>query len=169
MTYFITFACYGSHMHGDPDGSVDRSHNRYGAPLTKSNPLRLAAELRLMDQPPYQMDEPRRQVVLAAIIDRCGRHDWHLLAAHIRSNHAHVILQGQDKPEFVMTQLKSAASRRLNELGFDDRSRRRWARHGSTRTLFSDESVQRAVQYVLEGQGEPMSTFQADRSRRSRL
>jgi hypothetical protein len=33
MTYFITFACYGSHMHGAGEGSVDLNHNHYGAPL----------------------------------------------------------------------------------------------------------------------------------------
>jgi len=156
-------------MHGNTEGSVDRSHNRYRGPLAKSSPRRLAAELSLMNQPPYQMDQPRRRALLEAIISRCNQGDWGLLAAHVRSNHVHVIVQAQEKPEFVMTQLKSAASRRLNDLGFDDKTRKRWARHGSTRTLFNDESVQQSIRYVIDGQGEPMSTFQADRSRRSRL
>lgn len=52
MTYLITFPCYGSHMHGADEGSVDRNHNRYGAPFAKSNARLLAAEVRLMDQPP---------------------------------------------------------------------------------------------------------------------
>jgi len=26
MRYFITFACYGAHLHGDESGSVDRNH-----------------------------------------------------------------------------------------------------------------------------------------------
>ena len=64
VTYLITFPCYGSHMHGAPDGSVDRNHNRYGAPFAKPNPRLLAAQVRLMDQPPYEMDEPQRQAVL---------------------------------------------------------------------------------------------------------
>jgi REP element-mobilizing transposase RayT len=169
MTYFITFSCYGSHMHGADPGSVDRNHNHYGAPLAQPNPRRLAAELRLMDQPKYELDEPRRQAVLEAIINRCTQSDWHPRAAHVRSNHVHTIVDSQQKSEFVMTQLKSAASRRLNELGFEDQTRRRWARHGSTRTLFNDESIQQAISYVLNAQGEPMSTFEADRSRRSRL
>jgi hypothetical protein len=60
-----------------------------------------------------------------------------------------------------MTQLKSAASRRLNILGFDHPLRKRWARHGSTRRLFNDESVHRAISYVVEGQGQPMAVFRA--------
>lgn len=121
----------------------------------------MAFELRLMDQPPYQMDEPRRQAVLEGIVDRCNRHDWSLLAAHVRSNHVHIILEGQDKPEFMMTELKCGSSRRLNDLGFDHPIRKRWARHGSTRRLLSHESVLGAISYVLEGQGEAMSTFSA--------
>jgi REP element-mobilizing transposase RayT len=159
VTYFITFACYGAHMHGAEEGSVDRSHNVYRAQLAKPNPRRQAAELRLMDQPPYEMDEPRRQAVLEGIIHRCNREDWPLLAAHVRTNHVHVIVQSENTPEFVMTQLKSAASRRLNQLGFDDKTRKRWARHGSTRTLFSADAVQQALSYVIYGQGELMSTF----------
>ena len=169
MTYLITFACHGCHLHGDADGSVDRKHNLYGSPLAEPNQGRLAAELDLMDQPPYQMDEARRDVVQEAIIDRCLQVDWHLLAVHVRSNHVHVVIEAQDEPEFVMTQLKSAASRRLNCLGFDDPTRKRWARRGSTRRLFNDESVQRAISYVLDGQGQPMAVFEADRSRWSRL
>jgi len=70
-----------------------------------------------------------------------------------------MVVQGEQSPEFIMTQLKSAASRRLNDVGFEDRTRKRWARHGSTRTLFDAEVVQKAIRYVIEGQGESMSTF----------
>jgi hypothetical protein len=80
-----------------------------------------------------------------------------------------VVIDGDDEPERMMTHLKSAASRRLNDLGFDDPGRRRWARHGSTRRLWDRDSVLKAIAYVIDQQGEPMSTFEADRSRRSRL
>ena len=136
-----------------------RGPNHFGAPFPQPNPRLLAAELRLMTQPPYTLDEPCRQAVLEAIKDRCKQSDWSLIAAHVRENHVHVVTHAQEKPEFVMTQLKCAASRRLNELRFDDRTRKRWARHGSTRTLFDHQSVQNAIRYVREGQGEPMSTF----------
>jgi hypothetical protein len=102
VTYFITFACYGAHMHGAEEGSVDRSHNHYGAPLAKPNSRRHAAEVGLMDQAPYEMDEPRRHAVLEAVIHRCKRKEWPLLAAHVRTNHVHLIVQSENTPEFVM-------------------------------------------------------------------
>ena len=64
MNYLITFACYGSRLHGDPSGSVDRRQNVPGSRLIEADPDRVMAELRRMDQPPYRMDESRREVVL---------------------------------------------------------------------------------------------------------
>jgi hypothetical protein len=72
-----------------------------------------------------------------------------------------MVVQGEQSSEFIMAQLRSAASRRLNDVGFEDRTRKRWARHGSTRTLFDGEAVENAIRYVIEGQGEIMSTFRS--------
>ena len=36
------------------------------------------------------------------------------------------------------------------------------ARHGSTRWLWKDEDLQKALQYVVEEQGEPMALFIAE-------
>jgi REP element-mobilizing transposase RayT len=122
-----------------------------------------------MEQRAYQLDDPRRQSVLEAILERSRDRGWQVLAAHVRSNHVHAVVEGDDEPELMMTQLKSAASRRLNELGLDDSTTKRWARHGSTRRLWDRDSVLNAIGYVIDGQGEPMSTFEADRSCWSRL
>ena len=60
-----------------------------------------------------------------------------------------------------MNDLKSYASRMLNQSGLDEASRKRWARHGSTRWLWNRESVSDAVRYIVEGQGVTMAVFQA--------
>ncbi|MGH9567763.1 MAG: hypothetical protein ACRD4I_17445 [Candidatus Angelobacter sp.] len=75
------------------------------------------------------------------------------------SNHVHVIVEAEAQPERIMNELKSYASRELNRLGRDGPDRRRWARHGSTRWLWRDEDVRRALHYVIEAQGEPMALF----------
>ena len=38
VTYLITFACYGCHLHGDESGSVDREHNLPGSRLVTGDP-----------------------------------------------------------------------------------------------------------------------------------
>ena len=74
----------------------------------------------------------------------------------------HVIVEADVRPEKVMNDFKSYASRGLNRLGRDGSDRKRWARHGSTRWLWKDRDVQEAIRYVVEAQGEPMAIFVAD-------
>ena len=112
-----------------------------------------------MVQQPYSLDESRRQVVLAAIRQDCGFRGWTLHAVHGRANHVHVVVSAAPAPERVMNDLKSYASRRLNEAGFDSRERKRWTRHGSPRYLWDEDAVGMACMYVWERQGEPMSRW----------
>ncbi len=114
-----------------------------------------------MDQPPYDLDQNRRQAVLAAIRERCADRKWSLLAAHVRTNHVHIVVDADGPPERIMNDLKSYASRLLNRLGFDEPDRKRWARHGSTRWLWNPASVSAAIRYVVDEQGDPMAVFEA--------
>ena len=164
MRYFITFACYGSHLHGAESGSVDRKHNVFGGSLVESNAERVAAIREEMQQPPYLLDQMRRVTVLDALREVCLHRRWNLLAAHIRTNHVHVIIEAEGRPEKIMNTFKSYASRALNRLGIDGPDRKRWARHGSTRWLWKDTDVRQALQYVVDEQGEPMEVYLADLS-----
>jgi hypothetical protein len=119
VTYLITFACYGCHARGDESGSVDREHNLPGNRLIEPDPKLAFAERQRMDQPAYSMDKSRREVVLAALIERCSQRHWSLLAAHVRTNHLHVVLEAAGPPERLMNDLKSYASRCLNRTGLD--------------------------------------------------
>jgi REP element-mobilizing transposase RayT len=162
LRYFITFACYGARLHGDEAGSVDRRHNLFGGRLLEPDSQRVMAERRAMLQEPYVLDQTGRAVVLAAIQRHCAHRGWKLLAAHVRSNHVHAVVEAEARPERIMNEFKSYASRELNRLESDRPDRKRWARHGSTRWLWKDEDVRHAVGYVIDEQGEPMALFVAD-------
>lgn len=137
MRYFITFACYGVHLHGDESGSADRNHHVYDDRLAEASPDRVAAMRNQMDQLPYFLDKKSRGAVVNAFREVCLHPGWSLRAAHVRSNHVHNI------------------SRHLSRLGIDAPERKRWARHGSTRWLREDKDVQEAIRYVISEQGEP--------------
>ena len=162
LRYLITFTCYGTHLHGDESGTVDRHHNLPGSRVLETNPERATTEAELMDQKPYLLDSTRRSAVLESIREVCLHRRWNLLAAHIRSTHVHAIVEAEAKPEKIMNDLKSYASRKLNRLGCDAPQRKRWTHHGSTRWLFEDENVRQAIRYVVEEQGEPMEVFVAE-------
>ena len=121
-----------------------------------------------MLQDPYLLDETARPVVLRAIQRHCAYREWSLLAAHVRTNHVHVIVdtsragdRAETRPERIMNEFKSYSSRELNLLPGETPGRKRWARHGSTRWLWKDQDVNRALQYVVDEQGVPMTLFVA--------
>lgn len=161
VIYLITFACYGSHLHGSELGSVDRKHNGPGTPILEGDSARAAAEGEHMDQAPYRLDRVRRDAVLEAIQEVCVHRGWSLLAAHVRSNHVHTVVEGEAPPERVMSSFKGYASRRLNRMSLDGANRKRWARHGSTRYLWKPQHVSAAIEYVVAKQGDAMSVFES--------
>jgi REP element-mobilizing transposase RayT len=156
IAYLITVTCYGSHLYGDANGSVDCRHNWFATPYLPSDSSRRNHAARLMQYPPYRMSAVERGLVLEAIQENCSRRHWQLIAAHVRSTHFHCIVAAIMPPEPVMNSIKANISRRLNESGIGPATSRRWTRHGSTRYLWTEGSVEQATRYVLEGQGEPM-------------
>ena len=98
MRYFITFACYGAHLHGDESGSVDRRHNLFGRPSLAPDPQRAAVERRRMNQPAYELDRDSRTVVLQTLQEVCLYRGWNLLAAPVRSSHVHLVVEAESPP-----------------------------------------------------------------------
>lgn len=121
-----------------------------------------AAERRNMNQPAYELDSERRAVLLEALKQVCLHRGWNLLAAHVRSSHVHVIVEGEVAPEKIMNDFKAYASRALNGLEGDVPGRSRWTRHGSTRWLWKDQDVRQAIRYVVEEQGQAMAVWLGD-------
>jgi REP element-mobilizing transposase RayT len=113
-----------------------------------------------MAQEPYFLDSVRRQVVLKTMHEVCSYRGWTMLAAHVRTNHVHNVVVANCQPEQVLTAMKAYSSRALNESELDDPDRRRWARHGSTRYLWTGDAVRAAIHYVVSEQGEPMEVFE---------
>jgi REP element-mobilizing transposase RayT len=159
LAYLITFTCYGTWLHGKGPASVDRDHNIPGTPFLAPDAKREERERRRMDQPPYELDAPRRQVVLNAIREVAEYRAWELYAAHVRTTHVHVVVSSSETPERVMNDFKVYASRGLNKAGFENAERKRWTRHGSNPYLWKPRDVEAAVHYVLHEQGEPMAVF----------
>jgi REP element-mobilizing transposase RayT len=139
---------------------VDRSQNRFGARLAEANPVVESKARRRMRQPPYLLDAGRRKVVLRAIQEVCAYRHWTLLAAHVRSNHVHVVVSDLSA-EQVMISLKSYASRAFNRMAWDRPGCRRWAHHGSTRHLWTKDAISAAIQYVICEQGEAMAVCES--------
>jgi hypothetical protein len=73
MRCFLTFACYGAHLHGDESGSVDGHHNVFGARVLEADPQRAEAERRNMKQSSKAMNEAGDDGHVMEARDGCGR------------------------------------------------------------------------------------------------
>ena len=165
LAYFITFSCYGTWLHGGKEISVDRNHNIPETEFLPFNQARHISVKKRMLETPYLLDEPQRQIVLNTIKEVCDYREWVLIAAHVRTNHVHLIVHAMLSPENIMNTIKAYSSRRLNESKLDGKRINRWTRHGSTRYLWHEEEVEATIQYVVCEQGSPMAVFEnKDRS-----
>jgi len=152
IAYFFTFTTYGTRLHGDGRGTVDRWNNGFGDDYLGENDRRHGFERERLKQPPYIMDETARACVDRAIRDHCAFRGWRQFALNVRSNHVHIVETGPFDAEAAMNQCKAWSTRRLREAGLVRADQRVWTRHGSTRHLFKPHVVESAVRYTLEGQ-----------------
>ncbi len=161
LAYFITFTTYGTWLHGSSkgQGSVDMEHNTFGSPYIAPSENRERRAREAMVQPPYFMTAQEREVVCRAIVELSTERGWNLLAVHVRSNHAHVIVSADLDPGRMMSDMKAKASRELTRAGFGDAKRKRWTRHGSTLHLLREADVEAKIRYTLDEQGERMAFF----------
>jgi REP element-mobilizing transposase RayT len=157
LAYLITFSTYGSWLHGDERGSVDREHNVFGTSWLEADFARHRVCRDNLADPPCLLDAARRGIVRDAIVEECAFRGWLLLALHVRSNHLHLVAQAAHDPDAVMRSCKSQASKRLNQAKLDQTDRKRWTKHGSTKYLWDVDAVTNAVMYTLNRQGEAMA------------
>jgi len=102
-----------------------------------------------MKQPPVSLDPAQRKIVRDAIIELCGRRAFTLHAVNVRTNHVHVVVGVQAKPERIADALKAHSTRRLREEGLIDGADRIWSRGRSRRYLWKPQHVEAAIDYVL--------------------
>jgi len=80
LAYLITFRCYGTWLHGDERGSIDRHNRRYGMPTYPKTEHWQKISADRMKRPPVKLTARMRKAVEKAIRETCGLRNWTLLA-----------------------------------------------------------------------------------------
>ncbi len=155
LGYLITLRTYGTWVHGDDGGSVDRRHNIPGTPFLNQDEPRAIRELSYMNDLPLELNAESRFVVDATIREVCEYRRWNMHAVHPRTTHVHVVVTASHSPERVMNDFKGNCTRDMREAGTIPETTEPWVYHGSTRYLNTPISLARAIHYVLYEQGEP--------------
>jgi REP element-mobilizing transposase RayT len=161
LAYLITFRTYGTWLHGDERGSVDREHNRYKSPYASLNRNREQHNRTVLKGEPVVLSAAQRASAGRAIRDTCAYRKWLLHALSVRTNHVHTVVSiGVKKPELALNAFKANATRQMREDGCWRMAHSPWVDKGSKRHLWNERSLERAIDYVLNGQGEELPEFE---------
>lgn len=156
LGYLLTWTCYGTWLHGDERGSVDRDHNTPRAEFLPPDQTRLFFEARGLSHRSVRLNAAGRRIVDETIAAHCTIRSWELHAVNVRTNHVHVVLSCDTHPKTAMKQVKSWTTRRLRENGITAPNATVWTDGGSRIWLWNRESLRRAIEYVSDFQGEDL-------------
>ncbi len=155
LGYFLTWTTYGSWLPGDQRGWYEKP----GFFREPDPEKRRDAEI-LMTESAFVLDADQRRIVEQTILDHCRIRKWKLHAVNARTRHVHVVVTAPAyEPNVVMDQFKAWCTRKLKQRERNRQSPDRirenwWTQGGSKRKLFSEKSLENAIRYVLEDQGD---------------
>src|SRR6185369_1092693 len=92
LAYLISFRSYGTWLHGDKRGAIDRFHNRYGAPYLPPNQAWQHHNCKQLKSCPFILGAKERCSVDKAIRETCNIRQWYLHALNVRTNHVHAVV-----------------------------------------------------------------------------
>ena len=143
----ITWTTYGTWLPGDARG--------WRAKLRGNQPPdpELEAECReKMKFDPVLLSPDDRATVELACRAHCNHRGWQLHAVNARSNHVHVVVTANVKPQTIRDQLKANCTAKLRRQEKPLICQRTWTKGGDCEVLFDDESLHNAIAYTLDGQ-----------------
>ncbi len=147
IAILITWTTYGTWLPGDERGWRKRNGGeRLPQPL-------LAEWCRRQMKGEAVLLKPHDR---STIEDACRRHcehrGWHLFAVSARTNHVHVVVAADAKPQVVRDQLKANCTGSLRRQTVPLQADRTWTKGGDCEVLETDDDVHDAVIYVTEAQ-----------------
>ena len=147
LTYFITWTTYGTWLPGDARGWRNtKKGNQPPQPL-------LAAWCRnRMTETPVLLNEAQRGKVEAVCRKHAEIRGWILHAVNARSNHVHLAVTADKKPEAVRDQFKANATRVLRQEPDAVTNENVWTRGGDCEVVDGEDNLARVVEYIMEAQ-----------------
>lgn len=147
LTYFITWTTYGTWLPGDSLG-WRKTKNGDQPPQ-----LRLEAWCRdRMSESPVLLNEVQRAKVDNVCREHAEIRGWGLYAVNARSNHVHLAVTADKKPEAVRDQFKANATRVLHQEPGAITKEKLWTRGGDCEVGDGEDNLCRVVEYITEAQ-----------------
>jgi REP element-mobilizing transposase RayT len=147
LAFFFTISNYGVWLPGDSRGWIEY-RNGWQLP----DPIRELEAKARMTETSVILNETSRNLVEAQIAETCDFRNWILQAANCRSNHMHFVISTHKvAPKIIRSTVKAWCTRRLKE-SIDSLRENWWAERGSIRWVFTEDSLERVILDVLQGQ-----------------
>ena len=150
---FVTFRTYGSWLHGDTRGSIDRFTNAYGQQRLPPNNRRHGAARRSLRSASVTLNRQQRRATRLAIRETCSIRNWTLFAESVRTNHVHVVVSATVSSRRIASVLKANATRAMRSEGCWTSELGPWSRGASAKRVWTELELETVVRYVIDGQG----------------
>ncbi len=112
LAYLIAFRCYGTWLHGDERGSIDRFHNQYKSTYIEPDQKWKKHNEKQLKGEAVTLHSKQRKAVEDSIREVCAFRNWLLRAINVRTNHVHIVVTiGTAKPERALNDFKSYATK----------------------------------------------------------
>ena len=105
-----------------------------------------------MTESPVLLNETQRDKVEAVCRKHAEIRGWMLHAVNARSNHVHLAVKADKKPEVVRDQFNSNATRVLRQEPDAVTNENVWTRGGDCEVVDGEYHLARVVEYIMESQ-----------------
>jgi REP element-mobilizing transposase RayT len=148
LAYFISWGTYGTRLHGDPRGTVDRDHNERGTPVLGFDPIRWEREKGLLKFPPVFFTREQMRFAESVIPEICERGHWNYLTCAAGPDHVHAVLDFPFDPKAVRGLLKRWLGQELSNQWRLPAGATWWAESGSIRWAYEQDYLRNILNYV---------------------
>ncbi len=148
LAYHLTWGTYGTRLHGDQRGTVDRSANNYGDPIVGQDGDWQREESSLLRFPPRVLTFDQRLFIEQVLPAICVRGRWTLIVAAAAPDHVHVVLCAEVDGKDIRKWLKRWVSDALSEHWALDPQQVWWAECGSVKWVWNQEYRRQVIGYV---------------------
>jgi hypothetical protein len=162
IAFHITWGTYGTRLHGDPRGTVDRDHNEYDTPVLGYDEHRWEREKATLKFPPVVLTRPQMVFIEQTIPGICIRGGWEHITSASGPDHVHEILKSKQDPEVIRRLLKRWLGQELTkhfhgEPGCPQPGTEAtwWAECGSIKWIDNERYYHNAVNYVRGQRASP--------------
>ena len=148
LAYHITFGTYGTRLHGDPRGTVDRSMNHPGDPIIGADPAWWEMERKKLKYDPVILTHEQMRHAEFVMPEICLRGGWQFRTGAGGPDHVHALLTADADGDAVRKWLKRWLGEKLSERWEWPEGATWWAEGGSVRWVWNDPYYDAVFGYV---------------------